>query len=114
MGLSTAAVIRDQHFGLLTGARRAGLSCCHDSAPALTTMQIWPASPASAVHRKASPKQLHNRGELHPRATLTNHEVELMRQLHDEDPKRWTFGKLGRKFGVNRTTALRICKYERR
>ena len=56
----------------------------------------------------------HNRGELHPKALLCGHEVELLRRLRDEDPKTWTYGKLAEKFGIHRTTARSIGEYRTR
>ncbi len=75
-------------------------------------MHIWPATLAPAPKRKPSSRR--NIGELHPKAVLTDHEVELLRQLRDEDPKRWSYGKLGEKFGIHRTTARSIGEFRTR
>ena len=75
-------------------------------------MHIWPATLDPAPKRK--PTSHRNTGELHPKAVLCDHEVELMRQLREEGPKRWPYSKLGAKFGVDRTTARSICVYRTR
>ena len=68
----------------------------------------WPASPARAPRapRREPPR---NVGERHPKARLSDREVELMRELHDEDPVRWGFRALGRKFEIRWETARSIC-----
>lgn len=50
-------------------------------------------------------------GEDHPRATLTNGEVELIRELHAEG---MSYSMLGEKFGVPKSTLSDICTYRRR
>lgn len=75
-------------------------------------MSIWPASPAPAPRRKSARRR--NVGELHPKAVLCDHEVELLRKLREEDPKTWTYGKLGEKFGIDRTTARSIGTFRTR
>jgi len=51
-------------------------------------------------------------GEDHPRAVLTNHEVELMRKLREVDG--FSYTRLADIFGVSIETVGRICRYERR
>lgn len=48
------------------------------------------------------------RGENHPKAKLTDHEVELMRQLHEENVG---YKKLAKIFEVPIGTCRNICKY---
>lgn len=50
-------------------------------------------------------------GQDHHRAKLTDHEVELIRQLHEDG---LSYGQLADKFGVNKATVADICKYRRR
>ncbi|MGL4668862.1 MAG: hypothetical protein ACRCWR_13150 [Saezia sp.] len=50
-------------------------------------------------------------GKCHQRAKLTNDEVELIRQLHEEG---LSYRELSEKFGVNRWHIGRLCRYERR
>lgn len=74
-------------------------------------MRVWPASPADPTRAQLERKPVRHRntGELHHKAKLCDHEVELMRQLREEDPKRWSYRKLGEKFGIDWTTAQSIC-----
>lgn len=48
-------------------------------------------------------------GEDHPNAKLTDHEVDLMRRLHDDGVG---YKRLARMFEVSQETAARICRYE--
>lgn len=50
-------------------------------------------------------------GEDHPLARLTDGEVELIRQLHEEG---MSYAVLAEKFEVSRWAIGRICRYERR
>lgn len=50
-------------------------------------------------------------GERHPMAVLSDHEVELMRQLRDEG---MTWNWLAEKFEVPKRTVRDICTYKRR
>lgn len=50
-------------------------------------------------------------GEDHPNAKLTDAEVELIRQLHEEGV---SYETLARKFEVSKWAVGRICRYERR
>lgn len=50
-------------------------------------------------------------GEDHQRAKLSNHEVDLMRELRDAG---WSYGKLSEKFEVTKMCAWRICTYQLR
>lgn len=51
-------------------------------------------------------------GEGHPRATLTDAEVERIRVLHEDEGMSYT--RLAAIFEVNRGTVAKICRYERR
>lgn len=50
-------------------------------------------------------------GEDHPNAKLTDAEVEMIRQLHEEGV---SYEHLAEKFEVSKWTIGRICRYERR
>ena len=50
-------------------------------------------------------------GEDHPRASLTDTEVELMRQLNDDG---MCYRVLAEKFDVSKGAVAKICRYERR
>jgi transposase len=50
--------------------------------------------------------------ETHPRAVLSDREVDQVRELHEEHGLSYT--KLAEKFGVSRSTIRDICKYRRR
>lgn len=54
-------------------------------------------------------------GEDHGRAVLTDHEVELMRAIHEEypvgHPQHVGYTRLARMFEVSRTQAMRVCRY---
>jgi hypothetical protein len=54
------------------------------------------------------------RGQAHPRATLTDHEVELMRELHEHLTEPWGYRRLAAKFETPRATVVAICQYRRR
>lgn len=49
-------------------------------------------------------------GEDHQRATLTDHEVEQMRRLHEDD--KIGYRRLAAMFEVDKSTVRRICNYE--
>jgi hypothetical protein len=51
-------------------------------------------------------------GQYHPRATLTDSEVENMRRLHEND--RYGYGRLAKLFEVTKSTVAAICTYRRR
>lgn len=51
-------------------------------------------------------------GEDHQRAKLTDHDVELMRQLHEEDGI--GYKRLAKMFDVSREQARAICRYQAR
>lgn len=53
-------------------------------------------------------------GEDHSRATLTDNEVRLMRELRDSDPDFWSYRKLADKFEVSKKHAWRICQMHQR
>lgn len=50
-------------------------------------------------------------GQYHHRAKLTDHDVELIRQLHEEG---MSYTTIARKFDVSRSMVGRICRFERR
>lgn len=50
-------------------------------------------------------------GEDHPHAKLTNHEVELLRRLHNDG---MTYDTLAAKFEISKWAVGRICRFERR
>ena len=50
-------------------------------------------------------------GQNHPKAKLTDHEVELMRRLRDEG---MTYLQLAEKFEAHKATVQGICNYSRR
>jgi len=50
-------------------------------------------------------------GQDHPNAKLTNHEVDLIRQLREDGV---SYDTLAKKFEVSRWTIGRICRYEMR
>ena len=51
-------------------------------------------------------------GEDHPRAQLTDHEVELIRQLHEEGGL--SMREIAEKFEVAKSTIVAIVNYKRR
>ncbi len=51
------------------------------------------------------------RGEKHPKAVLTDHEVELVRKLRDEG---MSFRGIAAKMDIGRTTACDMCAYRTR
>ena len=50
-------------------------------------------------------------GQLHHRAKLTDHDVELIRELHEGG---MAYAEIARKFEVSRSLVGRICRFERR
>ena len=50
-------------------------------------------------------------GQKHHRAKLTDRDVELIRQLHEEG---MTYDTISRKFEVSRSLVGCICRFERR
>lgn len=50
-----------------------------------------------------------NAGQLHPKAILTDHEVEMLRNLREDEG--WSYGKLAIKFEVSKSHVVRLCKY---
>jgi hypothetical protein len=50
-------------------------------------------------------------GQDHPKAVLTDREVELARQLHAQG---WTYPAISEKLEVSRWSIGRICRHERR
>lgn len=53
-------------------------------------------------------------GEDHPRAALTDHEVELVLELRESDPEFWTYRRLAERFEVSFNCIAFICRGERR
>jgi hypothetical protein len=51
-------------------------------------------------------------GQFHPRAVLTDQQVERIRYLHEEIGL--GYRKLSKLFEVSRTQIARICRYEQR
>ncbi len=51
------------------------------------------------------------RGENHPKAKLTDHEVELMRQMREQG---YGYKKLSEKFETSVRTIRDICNYDTR
>lgn len=53
---------------------------------------------------------LRKRGQEHPRAVLTDREVDALRDLWDEGG--WSYGQLAEKFSISKTSAreLVLCK----
>lgn len=51
-------------------------------------------------------------GESHPRAALTDAEVELIRRLHERE--KMSYPIIAEKFEISVHTAGRICRYQRR
>ena len=51
-------------------------------------------------------------GEEHPNAKLTDAEVEIIRQLHEEDGL--SYKSLAEKFEISKVAVAKICRYERR
>lgn len=47
-------------------------------------------------------------GQDHPRAKLTNHEIELLLRLHDEEG--WGYRRLAKKFEISKSQARLIVK----
>ncbi len=50
-------------------------------------------------------------GENHPRAKLTDAEVETIRSLHDQG---MSYRELAKKFEISKSTAESICLFRRR
>ncbi len=57
-------------------------------------------------------------GEAQPGVVLTDHEVELMREMHEEypvgHPRHMGYRRLAKKFNVAKITVRRICNYQKR
>ncbi len=49
-------------------------------------------------------------GESHPKAVLTDHEVELLLELREENPAVHTYAWLAEKFEVSTMTVRSICR----
>lgn len=57
-------------------------------------------------------------GQDHPAAAISDHDVELMRAMHEEfpvgHPEHMGYRKLMVKFGLSKTQVRRICSYQHR
>lgn len=51
-------------------------------------------------------------GQYHPRSTISDGEVEMMRAMREERGK--SYGQIALKFKRSINTVKKICKYERR
>lgn len=51
-------------------------------------------------------------GETHHRAKLTDHDVDLIRELHEEHGL--SYSQLAEKFGCSKSTIRDYCQYRRR
>lgn len=51
------------------------------------------------------------RGENHPKAILTDHEVELVRRLRTDG---MSFAKIAAKFDIGKSTVVDMCAYRTR
>jgi ribosome-binding protein aMBF1 (putative translation factor) len=54
-------------------------------------------------------KQRGNVGQRHPKAKLSDREVELLRHLREAEG--WTYGQLAEKFEESKAYVVRLCKY---
>lgn len=54
----------------------------------------------------------HAIGEWHPSAVLSDAEVEVMRDLHENHG--WGYWRLAQKFGISKSAARDICLYRHR
>ena len=54
----------------------------------------------------------HRVGESHPKAALTDAEVDMIRRLHSQEGM--SYPKIAEKFEVSEHAIGRICRYERR
>lgn len=83
-----------------------------------------PVGERRAAHFNPTCKKLHNPkrsatnriiGEDQWCAVLTEHDVELMRTMHEEFPKghpeHWGYRRLAEKFDCSKSTARRACLY---
>lgn len=51
-------------------------------------------------------------GESHHRARLTDEQVDLMRELHEQEIDPWGYRRLAKRFDVSKSTARDICQYK--
>lgn len=52
------------------------------------------------------------RGDRHPKAKLTDHEVELVRRMREQD--KMSYGEIALKMETPKTTIIDICSYNTR
>lgn len=48
-------------------------------------------------------------GEDHPRAKLTDHDVDRLLEFREADPVYWSYARLGRTFDISKSQARYIC-----
>jgi len=53
-----------------------------------------------------------NIGQNHPKAVLSDYEVDLLRRLREEDG--WTYNMLARKFEISKGYVQALCTYRTR
>jgi len=53
-----------------------------------------------------------NRGEQNTNSKLTEDGAKEIRQLRAKNPKKWTYGKLAKKYEVNKGTIASVIKYK--
>ena len=53
-------------------------------------------------------------GDDHPRAKLTDHEVDLLLELRDSDPEYWSYARLADVFYISKSQAGNICRGKQR
>ena len=58
------------------------------------------------------PRICKNRGQAHPKAKLSDREINLMRELREVDG--WTYNRLAKTFGQTKASVQLICTYRRR
>jgi ribosome-binding protein aMBF1 (putative translation factor) len=51
-------------------------------------------------------------GQRHPNAVLTDAEVELLRQIRENEG--WGYGRLAKAFEISKSYVVRLCKYRTR
>lgn len=51
-------------------------------------------------------------GETHHRAKLTDEQVDLMRELHEQEIDPWGYRRLAKHFNVCKSTVRDICHYK--
>lgn len=54
----------------------------------------------------------HRIGETHPRATISDETVDMIREYHEE--RGWSYERISRKVKISYHTIAKLCRYERR